>query len=294
MKTDWSKGVQVSTASLAINSALALIKLTAGVTGNSYALIADAIESLGDMISSTVVWTGLVLASKPADKDHPYGHGKAEPLAALAVAIMLVGSAFLIAWQAIEEIRTPHQPPAAFTLIVLLLVVVVKESMYRYESRTGRQIGSTAVLVDAWHHRSDAITSAAAGIGIATALLGGPGFEPADDWAALVACVIITFNAVHLSRTAISELMDTAPDSLLPEAIVPVAASVSGAKRVEKLLIRKMGPAYYVDLHLEVDGQLSVDEAHAISHKVKDAVLAHSPQIADVLVHIEPFKPQAS
>ena len=155
-----------------------MVKLVCGLVGNSYALVADAIESLGDVVSSAVVWGGLVIASRPADENHPYGHGKAEPLAALAVAGLLIAAAAMIAVQAVQEIRTPHGSPAGFTLIVLLAVVVIKETMYRYESHTGRQIGSTAVIVDAWHHRSDALTSLAAAIGIAIALIGGRGTNP--------------------------------------------------------------------------------------------------------------------
>lgn len=281
-------GRRASTISIALNGALAVVKLTTGLVGQSYALVADAIESLADIFSSFIVWSGLVIAARPADVDHPYGHGKAEPLAALAVALMLVAAAIGIAWQALHEIRVPHSVPAIYTLPVLVGVIVIKEAMYRYEWAVARRIRSSAISVDAWHHRSDALTSAAAAVGISIALLGGPGYAAADDWAALLVCVVVVFNGVRFARFAIVELMDTLPDPTLMESIQKASLEVDGAKFVEKVLIRKMGPRVYVDMHLEVDPSLTVREAHGIAHQVKDVLRTRWPQIADVLVHIEP------
>lgn len=283
-------GYRASKISVGLNGGLTVVKLVCGIAGNSYALVADAIESMGDIVSSAIVWSGLVIASRPADANHPYGHGKAEPLAALLVALMLVAAAAIIATQAFHEIRTPHHAPATYTLLVLLGVVVVKETMYRYEARAAWKSGSTAVLVDAWHHRSDAITSAAAAIGITIALVGGKGYEPADDWAALAACGIIVANAVHFVRTAIGELMDTSPEAVFVESIQTAALKVEGARYVEKVLVRKMGPQLYVDLHLEVHPDMPVREAHRIAHLVKDSIMASRREVADVLVHIEPAR----
>ena len=282
------QGQRASQVSLALNGGLALVKLVAGFAGHSYALIADAVESLGDIFSSAIVWGGLVIAARPADRDHPYGHGKAEPLAALAVAIMLIAVAAGIASQAVGEIQEPGLAPAWYTLVVLLAVVVIKEAMYRYESRVAAEIDSTAVHVDAWHHRSDALTSAAAAVGIAIALIGGEGYEAADDWAALLACLVIAFNGLRFARCAVIELMDTSPGTTLVDAIQTVAVDVEGARFVEKVLIRKMGPRLYVDLHLEVDPELSVRRAHDIAHNVKERIRGEWPEVADVLVHIEP------
>lgn len=276
------------TVGIAVNGGLAVIKLLTGVVGNSYALIADAIESLGDVISSVIVWGGLTIAAKPADENHPYGHGKAEPLAALVVAAMLLASAVVIAIQAIQEIRVPHHAPAVYTLPVLLAVVLVKELVYRYVVKLGYRAQSTAVVADAWHHRSDALTSAAAAVGIGVALVGGPGYERADDWAALVACLVIVANGTHIARKAAYELMDTSPAQMWLTAIESQAVTVAGAEFVEKVLVRKTGPRLFVDLHLEVDPQLTVYEGHAIAHAVKDSIMARWPQIADVLVHVEP------
>ena len=288
MKDRAKQGRRVSGISLAINGGLSVVKLVTGVVGNSYALIADAIESLGDVLSSMIVWSGFVLASKPPDKNHPYGHGKAEPLAALSVSGMLVGAAGLIAYQAAHGIRHPHSLPAPYTLVVLLLVVVIKEAVYRYEWAVARSIDSTAIAADAWHHRSDAITSLAAGLGITIALVGSKGYEAADDWAALAGCAIILINGLRFARLSITELMDTVPETTLVGAIEEIALRVDGAKLVEKVLIRKMGSAVYVDLHLEVNPTVSVLEAHGIAHRVKDAIMAVQPTVADVLVHIEP------
>jgi cation diffusion facilitator family transporter len=285
-----SEGQHAAKICLAINGGLALIKLVTGIVGHSYALIADAMESLSDIFSSGIVWGGLAIAARPADDNHPYGHGKAEPLAALGVAAMLLLAALGIASQAIHEIRTPDQAPASYTLIVLIAVIIIKENMYRFERRVAERVGSTAIIADAWHHRSDALTSASAAVGIAIALFCGPGFESADDWAALIACGIIVANGVRFVRSSVTELMDTKPKTALAGAIRVAALEVEGAQFVEKLLARKMGPRLLLDLHLEVDPDLTVLRAHEIAHKVKDLIMDRWPEVADVLVHIEPHK----
>ena len=271
-----------------INALLALLKGVAGFLGNSYALIADAIESTSDVASSLIVWLGLKIASKPPDADHPYGHGKAEPLAATIVSLALIGAAITIAIQSTREIITPHHAPAPFTLVVLVAVVATKESLFRFVFKVGVAVGSTAVKTDAWHHRSDAITSAAAFTGISVALIGGPGYESADDWAALFASIIIVFNAYRLLRPAIGEVMDVAPPSEIEAEIRKVASGVQGVVGLEKCYIRKMGFEFYVDLHVAVDGDISVRRGHEVAHCVKAAILVANPRIRNVLVHIEP------
>lgn len=290
MKDRLAIGLRVSAIGLVANAGLAIIKLVAGILGNSYALIADAIESAGDLLSTAIVWGGLVIAAKPPDENHAYGHGKAESLATLSVAIMLLLAAAMIAVQAIGEILTPHHAPAPFTLIVLLAVVVIKEGMYRFQIGAGQRMDSNVVKADAWHHRSDALTSVAAAIGITIALIGGDGYESADDWAALAACGVILFNGVNFSRTAIAELMDTTPDLPLLDSIRNSALRVEGAEFVEKLLVRRMGHRLYVDMHLEVDRNMTVETAHAIAHAVKDSIRDDHRQVADVLVHVEPAR----
>jgi cation diffusion facilitator family transporter len=281
-------GLKTTLIGILANVVLALIKGLAGFFGNSYALIADAIESASDIFSSLIVWTGLKVASKAPDEDHPYGHGKAEPLAAMVVAILLIAAAILIAIQSVENITTPHQVPAPFTLLVLGGVILVKEVLFRRVNQTGEEINSTAVKADAWHHRSDAITSLTAFVGITIALIGGEGYESADDWAALIASAIIIFNAFHIFRPAMREIMDAAPPSELVEEIRKVALTVEGVKGLDKSFVRKMGFEYFVDLHVRVDGQLTVKDGHQIAHLVKAAILQSNASIYDVLVHIEP------
>jgi cation diffusion facilitator family transporter len=282
------KGLRSTILGILANAILAVIKGIAGVLGNSYALIADAIESTTDIASSLIVWGGLKISGIPPDIDHPYGHGKAEPLAATVVGLFLFAVAAGIAIQSAREIVTPHHAPAAFTLIVLIAVVVIKESLFRFVFTVGKSIESTAVKSDAWHHRSDAITSASAAVGISIALIGGPGYESADDWAAMFASVVIAFNAFRIIRPAINEVMDAAPTSEIDNAVRKTAEKVNGVVGLEKCRMRKMGLWYYVDLHVTVEGSIAVREGHEIAREVKSRILADHANIADVLVHIEP------
>jgi cation diffusion facilitator family transporter len=282
------KGLRSTLAGITINVFLAAAKGITGFLGNSYALIADAIESSTDIFSSLIVWGGLKISAKPPDKDHPYGHGKAEPIAAILVSLALFAASVLIVIQSIHEIITPHHAPAPFTLIVLIIVVVVKEMLYRFVFRVGNDIKSTAVVSDAWHHRSDAITSAAVFVGISIALIGGKGFESADDYAALFASVIISFNAYRIFKPAFDEIMDTAPHESIKEQILNTALDVNGVVGLDKCNVRKMGLDFYVDLHVVVDANISVKEGHFIAHEVKDFIISKFPSIHDVFIHIEP------
>ncbi len=281
-------GLRSAMVGVVANMILAAVKAIVGVAGNSYALIADAIESTSDVVSSLVVIGGIKIAAKPADQDHPYGHGKAEPIAAAAVSIALITAAVGIAIESIREIRVPHHAPAAYTLVVLVGVVFVKETLFRYVFRAGNVAGSTAVKTDAWHHRSDAITSLAAFVGISIALIGGKGYESADDFAALFASAIIAFNGFRLFRPAFAEIMDAAPPADVETGVRASAARVPGVASLDKCLVRKMGLEYYVDLHVVVDGHMAVREGHRIAHEVKDAIRRSNPKISDVLIHIEP------
>jgi cation diffusion facilitator family transporter len=279
---------------LGVNIALAISKLLAGIFGHSHALIADAVESLADVFSSLIVWRGLVVADEPPDEDHPYGHGKAEPIATAVVSVMLMIAAAWIAVQAFQEIQEPHQAPAGFTLIILLVVIAIKESLFRFVSRESIIVESSTVASDAWHHRSDAITSLAAAIGISIALIGGKGYEAADDWAALIAAAVIAWNGSRLLRPALNELMDRSPNQEVIERIRRIALTCPGVSDVEKCFVRKMGYHYFVDMHVEVDPQMTVVRSHQIAHDVKNKVRAEVPTVHDVLVHIEPEKQSRS
>lgn len=265
-----------------------MVKVSAGLVGDSYALIADGIESTLDIFGSLLVWAGLRFAALPPDESHPYGHGKAETLAAMAVALLLLGTSVLLALQSVREILAPHHTPAPFTLGVLLVVILSKELFFRRMLQHGSAIGSQALESDAWHHRADAMTSIAAFLGISIALAGGKGFESADNYAALVACVVIAVNGLRLLGPALSEMMDSAPSPSIESGVRCAAATVEGVEGIEKCRVRKMGLEYYVDLHVLVDGHMPVYKGHSIAHSVKDAVRAHLPAVADVLVHIEP------
>jgi cation diffusion facilitator family transporter len=273
---------------LGVNALLSGAKFVTGILGHSHALIADAVESLADIFSSIVVWRALVLAAEPEDEDHPYGHGKAEPLAAAIVSTLLLLAALWIIMQAVREIAEPHTAPAPFTLIVLIAVVVVKESLFRFVLGESRAVESSAVHTDAWHHRSDVVTSLAAAVGITVSLIGGKGYESADDVAAIVAAFIIAWNGWRLLRPALSELMDRSPSREVVDRIRRAAEKAPGVERVEKCLVRKMGYCFYVDMHVEVNPQMTVQRSHEIAHDVKDKIRAEIPNVRDVLVHIEP------
>ena len=282
------KGIQTTLLGIVTSIILATIKGITGILGNSYALIADAIESTSDVFTSIIVLAGLKIAKKPADDTHPYGHGKAEPLAGIIVATALFIAALIIIIQSIHEIITPHHAPAPFTLIVLIVVVFVKELLFRFILDVGKKVNSVAVKNDAWHHRSDAITSGAAFIGISIALIGGPGYEEADDYAALCASVIIIYNAYRMFKHALFEVMDTAPSRDVIKKIIITSLSVDGVVAIDKCFARKMGFEYYVDMHVIVDGNISVYQGHDISHKVKEKLMETFPAISNVLIHIEP------
>jgi len=292
-KSASQKGMKTTLLGILISFFMVIIKGSAGILGNSYALTADAIESLSDIFTSTIVLIGIRYAARPKDEDHPYGHGKAEPLAGMFVALMLIAAAVVIIVQSLHNIIIPHKAPEWFTLIVLVFVVVVKETLFRKVLKIGEGIESTAVKNDAWHHRSDAITSVAAFIGISIALIGGEGYEKADDYAALFASFIIIYNAVVLFMPALKEILDTAPPEAFREKIKTSAKEVRGVRDIEKCYIRKMGFEYYIDMHVIVNGNLSVYEGHLIAHSVKNKLMELYPNVSDVLCHIEPWDPTA-
>jgi len=281
-------GARIALIGLVANILLAVAKIAAGVFGNAYVLIADGMESALDVAGSAIIWGGLKFAERPPDETHPYGHGKAEPVAAIVVAVFVLAAAIALATQSVRELFMPHHAPAPFTLIVLIIVIFVKEALYRYVIRFGRDTESTAIQTDAWHHRTDAITSIAALIGISLALIGGERWRGADNWAALFACVLIAANGVRLMRPALYEILDTAPRGEVVNAVRAAAISVQGVRDIDKCYLRKMGIRYYVDIHVGVDEDITVRSGHQIAHEVKDAIRHTDPRIADVLVHVEP------
>jgi len=283
-------GIRSAQAGLLVNTILTGVKLVAGIAGNSGALIADAVESSADIISSGVVWSGLRLSAREADDAYPFGYGKAESLAAAVVGLLLLGAAAGIAIEAVRQIVTPHLTPAPFTLVVLVLVVVVKETLFRRVRAVGSAVDSAAVRADAWHHRSDAITSAAAFVGISISIWKGPGWEAADDWAALLASGIIAANGVRILRPAVQDLMDRSPDAAILERIAAAALAVPGVQRIEKLKVRRAGMDVHVELHVQADPLMSLHDAHELSGAVKGGIRAAEKSVLGVLVHMEPYE----
>lgn len=281
-------GLRLAGLGLLVNAVLVLVKVTAGIVGSSYALVADGVESSLDIFSSLIVVRGLSIAGRSADERYHFGYAKAESVSGAAVALMLIVAAIGISIQAIREIVTPHHVPAPYTLIVLVAVILTKEFLFRKVLHAGRELGSLVVKADAWHHRTDAITSAAAFVGIAIALWGGEDWAEADDWAALLASGLIAWNGWRLLQPALDELMDRAPDDATLDALRRAASGVEGVTGIEKVLARRAGVGYYVTLHVHADPETTLLRAHEIAHHVKDAVMAQVPAVLDAVIHMEP------
>jgi cation diffusion facilitator family transporter len=282
------KAIRTTFFSMISHVVLVAVKFAAGYFGHSFALIADAIESSTDLVSSFLVYLGFKYTSRPADENHPYGHGKAEPLITFIVVGFLISSAIIIAYRSIHYIRTPHEIPHPFTLIVLGVIIIWKEISFRFVKKKSQETNSTALRADAWHHRSDALTSVAAFIGISIAVIMGKGWESADDWAALVACGIILYNSYQIFRPALGEIMDEHLYDDLILTIRKISMEVEGVLGTEKCQVRKVGMRFYIDLHIEVDGTLSVKEGHDIAHRLKARLRSDLPEVADILIHVEP------
>ncbi len=289
MKTKIQKAIQTTYISIIGNFILAIAKGITGVFGNSYALVADAIESLTDVFSSALVLFGIKYSTRPADSNHPYGHGRAETLVTFLVVGFLLISATFIAHESIVNIQTPHATPENYTLIVLAFIIVTKEIFYRIVSKKGKETNSSSLQADAWHHRSDAITSLMAFIGISIAIYMGPGYETADDWAALFASFFIVYNAYLIFRPALGEILDEHVYDEMVHEIRRISEQVDGVQGTEKCYVRKTGMTYLVDLHLVVNGNLSVTQGHEISHLAKDKLMEELPELSNVLIHIEPI-----
>lgn len=276
--------------SFIFNILIICVKLISGIVGNSFALLADAVESASDVVASAIVWLGARWAARPADDNHPYGHGRAESLITFVVVLMLVFSSITIVYHSISNIQKPQQAPEKWTIGVVLLVIVAKESAYRFIYKISDQLNSTSGKSEAWHHRSDAITSVSTLIGVTIAVVFGGKWVIADEIAAIVAAGFILYNAYKLFRPALSEVLDEHVHHQLEDEIRRISKGVDGVLDTEKCHIRKAGLNYFVDLHAIVDGEISVREGHAIAHKLKDILMREIPSISNVLIHVEPFE----
>ncbi len=282
------KAIKATYFSIIGNACLAIIKGLGGFFGNSYALIADAIESTADILASFLVLFGLKYTNRPADKNHPYGHGRAEPLITFIIVGFLITSATVIAYESFHNIFIPHALPKFWTLFILAPIIIWKEISFQLVMKTAKVTNSSSLKADAWHHRSDAITSITAFIGISIALYFGPGYESADDWAALFASAFILYNCYHIFRPALGEIMDEHLYDNLIDEIRTVSKTVHGVIDTEKCFIRKSGMKYHVDLHAIVDGNINVREGHDIAHLLKDTLREKIPNLGHVLIHVEP------
>ena len=291
VRAAYAEGTRATVVALLVSACLAVLKIAAGILGNSFALIADGVESVLDIFSGLLVLGGLKLSVSAPTAAYPYGRGKAEPLAALVVATVLLLAAAGIAVGAAREIVTPQTAPAPFTLAVLLVVLLAKEGTFRWLLWKGRRAGSLAIEVDAWHHRADALTSLAAFVGISLSLWAGDAWVRADDWAALVACGVIAWNGVRLFRSGLAEILDVSAPPAVRGQIRDLAGAVDGVEGIDELRVRRSGLVYLVDIHVEVNGELTVDQGHSLGHTVKDRLLGSELPILDVLVHVEPLKP---
>ena len=287
--TLYREAIRAALLGLAVNVILGIVKLVGGILGGSFALISDAVNSIGDSLTSVIVVVALIFAQRPADQEHPYGHTRAEAIAASNVAILIILSALLVGWEAFQRISVQHDVPPVWTLWIAGANVLIKEILYRYKVRIGQRIGSTAVIATAWDHRSDALCSFAVLIGLSIVRWGGPKYIWADEVSTLVVVCLILWSGVRLFRCSASELMDLQASDDFVQQIRTVAAGVHGVKNVETLWVRKSGLEYFTDIHIGVDADLTVDEGHRIGHRVKDRLLTQFPNMRDVLVHLEPY-----
>lgn len=285
----YRKVTQAALLGLAVNLALGIVKLVGGIVGNSFALISDAVNSLGDSLASVVVLGALWYAQQPADKEHPYGHTRAEAVAASNVALLIIISALFVGWEAITRLTIQHELPPVWTLWIAGANVLIKEGLYRYKLRVGQQAKSSAIIANAWDHRSDALCSLAVLVGLGIVRWAGPDYIWADETAALVVVLAILWSGGKLFRSSTSELLDPQADSELVQRIRKEAAEVPGVRAVEKLWVRKTGLEYLVDIHIQVDAKLSVEDGHGIGHIVKDKLVQEFARLRDVLVHLEPY-----
>lgn len=286
--TNTETAVKATWFSIVGNTALALLKGAAGYFGNSYALVADAIESTADIFSSFLVLFGIKYSSKPADENHPYGHGRAEALVTFIVVGFLITSATIIAYESVINIQTPHELPKKWTLAVLGAIILWKEISFRLVMKKSKETNSSSLKADAWHHRSDAITSIAAFTGISIALYFGKGYESADDWAALFASGFILYNSYLIFRPALGEIMDEHLYDDVVQEIRKASLNVQGILGTEKCFVRKAGMKYHIELHAIVDANITVKQGHILAHQLEDYLRKDIPELGHVLIHIEP------
>jgi cation diffusion facilitator family transporter len=286
----YRQGRRAALLGLVVALTLGVVQFLGGWFGGSVALKSDAFHSLGDALTSFAVLGALVWAQQPADAEHPYGHTRAEAVAGSNVALLLVVLGVGVGWEALHTVGEPSDPPEWYTPIIAAAGILLKEGLYRYEIRIAQQTGSGAVRASAWDHRLDAFGSLAVLVGLVLARWGGPEWHPADHVAAMAVALVIFLAGARLFWTSLNELMDRQADTGTLEAVRREALATPGVLGVEKLLVRKSGLEHLVDIHVEVDPEMSVRDSHEIGHAVKNRLLEKLITVKDVLVHIEPVR----
>jgi cation diffusion facilitator family transporter len=281
-------GQRVAATGMLVSGALAVIKIAAGISGHSTAVVADGLESAADVIASGFVLFGLTLASKPADDNHPYGHGRVETLTGLLIGLVLMVGGALISWNSIRRVGLPHEPLAAFVVWPLLISIAAKTALASLKFRYGRKLQSDALTADAWNDATDTISAIAALIAVGLTLLDRLRFAEADRYGGFVVGLIVISAGIRVARQTAMQLMDTMPDARLIGQIREAAFAVPGVRGVEKCFARKTGFKYHVDLHLEVDPEMTVRQSHELAHEVRMHIRERLDWVADVLVHVEP------
>ncbi len=284
----YRRGRRLAAASVLLSLALAILNIVVGLRTGSTSVIAIGTEFAGDVLSSTVVLVGLFLAARPPDENHPYGHGRLETLAGLLVGVVLVFGGGLVAFRSLRTVARSHLPPGAAASAVLAIAMAVRATMFLVKFRTGRQIGSASLLADAWNDAVDVLSATVAFVAVGLTRLDPGRFLEADHYGGFVVGLVVVVTGVRVARDASLDLADTMPDPAKLAELERVVREVDGVRGVEKQLARKTGLQYHVDLHLEVDPDLTVRASHGIAHDVKERVRQRLPWVADVLVHVEP------
>jgi cation diffusion facilitator family transporter len=281
-------GQRIAAAGMVVSGTLAVVKIFAGVAGHSTAVLADGFESAGDVFASGFVLLGLTFGAKPPDYEHPYGHGRAEIVTGLLIGLILIAGGALISFGSIQHLGQAHEPVAHYVVYALLLSLVAKSSLAAAKFHYGRKLKSASLTADAWNDAMDSLSATVALIAVGLALANPARFLDADRIGGFLVGLIVIVVGLRVVRDTTLQLMDTMPDEAMMNQIRAAAAAVPGARGVEKCFARKTGLRYHVDLHLEVDPEMTVRQSHEIAHDVRLKILETLNWVADVLVHVEP------
>jgi cation diffusion facilitator family transporter len=290
----YALGGRIAFLSVCTNALLSTLNIVIGLVARSTSVVATGAEFAADVFAAGLVYVGMLVAARPADQDHPYGHGRAEIVAGLIVGIMLTLTGGTIAFQSLRSYSLPHPPPAAYAIWPLIVTIFPKSALMGVKFHQGRRIRSVALTADAWNDAVDILSSGAALAAVGLTIYDPEKFLAADHFGGFTVGLMVIGIGLRVSRDVTLELMDTMPSAELMTSIRAAACRVDGVRGVEKCWARKTGLHYHVDLHLEVDPRLSVMESHGIAEQVRHRVRREVPEVADVLVHVEPARGEAN